>query len=326
MLFGRLSVLSMLMALAVSMASAASAPPEQAQPAAATAALWKTVAASGDVATQAASSAPQHWVQLRRGDQVAPLSHVRTQAKANATLTRDGDVILVAPGSDVVLPEPSVDGMTRVQQRTGKAFYQVSPRSSGRFEVQTPMLVAGVKGTQFSVAIEEGRAAVSVVEGHVEVRSLLTGERQDLYAGQSAVVDSREQKMQMHREEPGKTPKRGRENASELPAILEETTRLNESVEKDATVAADMGRSLWDDLGLGAPSHDPSRNETGKPAGDADQGGGSVGDVGGTVGGVVGTVGGVVGGVVGTDPAAPPPGTSPITPVIPLLNGLLRRP
>ena len=320
---GRMTVLA-----AASMLVQAAEAPRPAMPEAVSAAFWKTVAASGDVAMQPPTSPATQWIQLRRGDQVAPLSHVRTQARGNATLTRDGDVILVAPGSDVVMPERTPAGTTRVEQRSGKAFYQVSPRSSGRFEVQTPMLVAGVKGTEFSVVIEDGRAAVSVVEGHVEVLSLLTGEKQDLFAGMSTVVDARERTMEMHRETPGRGGRRGRGESADPPAILKETARLNdeagelsedlvketvtETTETTSVVSAELDRSLWDDLSDSACVKDGGREGTSGTS-----------DTTTLTSDPIGTVGDVVGGV--TDPLTSK-STSPLSPTVTLLNGVLRRP
>ena len=150
---------------------------------------WKTIAAAGRVESLSPAPTRQDWLPVRRGSEVAPLSHVRTLQRASTTLTRQGDLILVAADSEVVLPDRRPDGTTVVLQQTGHAIYKVAPRTGGgRFEVKTPFLVAGVKGTRFSVILEKDRAAVSVLEGVVEVRSTATGEKTDLTAGMVAVV------------------------------------------------------------------------------------------------------------------------------------------
>ncbi len=141
---------------------------------------WRTVATSGRVEVRPGAAADDAWQTARRGADVAALSLVRTFDDARTTLTRDGDLILVAADSEVVLPDRAPDGATRVLQHQGHVIYKVAPRhEGGRFEVRTPLLVAGVKGTRFSVILERDRAAVSVLEGVVEVRSTTTGQTED---------------------------------------------------------------------------------------------------------------------------------------------------
>jgi len=171
---------------------------------------WKTVASAGRVEVSAAGSVEPSWLPLRRGTSAEPLSVVRTFARSRATLTRQGDLILVAAGSEVVLPERMADGATVVLQKSGHAIYKVAPRTGGgRFEVQTPFLVAGVKGTRFSVILENDRAAVSVLEGIVEVRSSATGQTMDLTAGMVAVVEGKLGRMEMYDDAGRERPVRG---------------------------------------------------------------------------------------------------------------------
>src|SRR6185503_18883383 len=151
----------------------------------------------------AATCASAAWRLVRRGDVVASSSHLRTQEKSRATLTRDGNLILVDSATEILLPETLEGEGTVVLQSSGNAIYKVAPRKpgTGRFEVRTPFLVAGVKGTRFSVQIQETRAAVSVIEGVVEVKSLLTGDTHDVAAGESLMVEGTEGRMELHRDE-----------------------------------------------------------------------------------------------------------------------------
>lgn len=179
---------------------------------------WKTVSATGRVESLAPVAGQADWIPVRRGSEMAPLSHIRTFERARTTLTRQGDIILVAAGSEVVLPDRMSDGATVVMQKTGHAIYKVAPRTGGgRFEVQTPFLVAGVKGTRFSVILEKDRAAVSVLEGVVEVRSSVSGETKDLTAGMVAVVDGKLGRVETYddagRDRPGRGRREGRDNA-----------------------------------------------------------------------------------------------------------------
>jgi hypothetical protein len=270
-----------LISLVITVASAA---PEMS----AASAPWKTIATKGRVESRPPVQAAQAWASLSRGSEVASLSHVRTFDRARATLTRNGDLILVAAGSEVVLPEQQPDGTTVVLQQSGHAIYKVAPRTGGgRFEVQTPFLVAGVKGTRFSVILEKDRAAVSVLEGVVEVRSSITGETIDLTAGMVAVVGSGLDRMETYDESGRERPapadkdkregrgKKGGENAEKHPVTLEttesiqavdeplmETLRISEKladslVETDASLEPldlNEDEDLWGDLLLDGKS------------------------------------------------------------------------
>ncbi|MGH9866900.1 MAG: FecR domain-containing protein [Candidatus Polarisedimenticolia bacterium] len=221
---------------------------------------WKTVAASGRVETHlqpaAGPATDTVWQPVRRGDIVAAASHLRTWEKARATLTRQGDLILVDAGTEIVLPEMAAGAGTVVMQTSGNAVYKVAPRQPGaRFEVKTPFLVAGVKGTRFSVQIEGDRAAVSVVEGVVEVRSLLTGQVQDLSAGESAIVDGHEGRMELQRDEAPQREPREKTSLSDAALGFDDvattTDRLDRSLSTDIALVDEVDKAvndLWSDL------------------------------------------------------------------------------
>jgi hypothetical protein len=99
-------------------------------------------------------------------------------------------VLLVDPESQVVLPEESAPGRdpATVFQSTGSVVYRVDGVRRAGFRVETPYLVAGVKGTEFLVSVHEGRASVTVREGTVEVTSVRTGERHEVGAGGTLLV------------------------------------------------------------------------------------------------------------------------------------------
>lgn len=150
--------------------------------------LWTSVSSSGNVESLAPGMTKVAWNSLKRGDSLVPLSLVRTDVRGRTTLTRRGDIIIVSPDTEIVLPEGNISADS-IRQNSGKALYKVEPGHEGRrFEVVTPWLVAGVKGTQFSVQVEEGFVAVDVVEGHVEVMSLMNSERIDLFEGHMVMM------------------------------------------------------------------------------------------------------------------------------------------
>jgi hypothetical protein len=154
------------------------------------AASWKAVAASGRVEARPADArddAP--WLPLLRGDELAPLTLVQTGHRGRATLTQGGSVMIVDPDSRVELPETGYGLSTSVVQPSGSVLYQVEGKKYPHFEVVTPYLVAGVKGTSFLVTVTDEYTAVTVEGGVVEVLSSRSGKQVEVRAGESIVQD-----------------------------------------------------------------------------------------------------------------------------------------
>ena len=189
--------------------------------------LWTAVSASGMVESRSHEMPVDEWIRLGRGDHLFPLSFVRTADRGRTTLTRRGDIIIVSPDTEVILPRGDLSADV-IRQNSGKALYKVEPGREGRFEVVTPFLVAGVKGTQFSVQVEEDFVAVDVVEGHVEVMSLMSQGRVDLFEGHMVIMGPdghfelhREDTRDRHEEKARKIRKETRSLAREAVASLE---------------------------------------------------------------------------------------------------------
>jgi ferric-dicitrate binding protein FerR (iron transport regulator) len=151
-------------------------------------AWWKAVAASGPVETRPGAF-EEGWAPVRRGDRLDPLYLVRTGHRGRATLTRNGDILMVDPESQVELP-PLTGDESSVVQSSGSVIYEVDRRDGRDFQVVTPYLVAGVKGTIFMVTVTDTYASVTVEEGLVEVTALATGESLDVGAGESVHLDA----------------------------------------------------------------------------------------------------------------------------------------
>lgn len=197
--------------------------------------LWRAVAASGKV--EAHANAPMgEWRHVERGDSLPPLSRLRTDEGGRATLTRQGDLILVEPGSELVLPAGSETAGTRILQRSGSAHYHVEPRPEGRFEVMTPYLVAGVKGTDFSMIVQEEFAAVSVSEGRVQVQSMRTGRIVDLLAGEMAIVEGEDGVMEVYRDGFLKPDHSGVEPSANVKEARKQAKRLHRRATHDRRV------------------------------------------------------------------------------------------
>jgi hypothetical protein len=118
-------------------------------------------------------------------------------------LTRGDDYVVVAPGSRLLLPKAEEKrGFTRLIQQVGTMLYKVKHTGVPHFAVQTPMLAAVVKGTSFSVVVDDERAAVQVTEGVVEVSSL-SGDARRLVERGITVYIGRERPNEIIEMKPG---------------------------------------------------------------------------------------------------------------------------
>jgi len=172
-----------------------SSPPEPLE------APWQAVAASGPVEARAAVSEAAVWNEVSRGDRLMPKTLVQTGKKGRATLTRNASVLILDPHSRVELPGEGFSEMeTSVIQTEGSVLYKVDSRTDPHFEVVTPYLVAGVKGTSFLVTVNDRYASVTVRHGLVEITNPGTGEKVELGPGQSVVRERDEIEMDLVRD------------------------------------------------------------------------------------------------------------------------------
>ena len=97
--------------------------------------------------------------------------------------------VTVASDSDVEIPAEAVDGnlIARLVQHRGNVFYDVAKREVGKLRVETPLLVAVIKGTQFNVAVVADSTTISLFEGQLEIRTPDGSEVVSLEAGEIAI-------------------------------------------------------------------------------------------------------------------------------------------
>ena len=97
----------------------------------------------------------------------------------------------VAPSSEITLATDGGDGsMTTIFQKIGSVLYTVEKQSDQHFEVETPFLAAVVKGTSFTVGVNNSAAVTHVVEGAVEVTSFGNQQSQMVRPGQTVTVSN----------------------------------------------------------------------------------------------------------------------------------------
>eukprot|EP00439_Symbiodinium_sp_Y106_P088540 s1_g1076.t1 len=126
-------------------------------------------------------------VALNPNESLRAGSTIETGEDGRVVLVRGDESIIVSPRTSLALPEHSDNGMaTTILQSFGTILLQVEKRAKQHFEVETPFLAAVVKGTKFTVTVDQSGAAVHVVEGAVEVIDLDTGDVGMVRPGQTA--------------------------------------------------------------------------------------------------------------------------------------------
>lgn len=156
-------------------------------------AAWIVAELTGAAFTRPGEQEDAPWRKLAAGTAIEHGSVVRTDNNGEVTLFNGSDRIHLAANSEVELPASAgADGITRVIHWIGSAFFEVGKRPDPHFEVDTPYLVAIVKGTKFRTEVTDDGASVDVTEGVVGVSTGEGGDGRDLTAGQSANVSASE--------------------------------------------------------------------------------------------------------------------------------------
>ena len=107
-------------------------------------------------------------VAAHNGAKLGLPAKIETGANGSLRVEQPSSTLDIGPNSTVLLP--ATDGKNeKVIQNLGRVLYSVKPRKARSFAVETPYLVSVVKGTMFSVAIEDGATSVSLLEGSVEL-------------------------------------------------------------------------------------------------------------------------------------------------------------
>jgi hypothetical protein len=191
---------------------------------------WTVLSASGGVEFTRGQAADLSWETLLRGDRLPAAAVVRTDADGRATLSLGRSLILVDPDSTLEVPgRASSLRPLRVHQKGGSATYDIHKSRGQRFQVITPYLVAGVKGTVFRVQVGETSSSVLVTEGVVEVFTLRDDLGVDVHAGQQVHMDTL----------PGATPRLSpapSEDLEILNLISRAGRRQHEEASRDGTL------------------------------------------------------------------------------------------
>jgi outer membrane biosynthesis protein TonB len=99
------------------------------------------------------------------GAKVASPLKVVTGADGSLRLEHDSAALDIGPNSVVILPKSSSSTLDKIEQQIGRVLYSVKPRKTRPLVVETPYLVSVVKGTTFSIAVENETATIALLEG-----------------------------------------------------------------------------------------------------------------------------------------------------------------
>jgi hypothetical protein len=223
---------------------------------------WKTLAASGTVEAREAANHEAPWGRIVRGDELEPRTLVRTGRRGRATLAQYASILMVDPRSELELPSSiSVDEPMSVIQESGSVVYEVDGEKTDDFEVRTPYLIAGVKGTTFLVSVNDRSASVTVEHGTVEVISLLSGKKVDVHAGETVLVKADDEtEMRTVAYDPERRAADTAPDRNTLAYVRSEVRRLDKMVDASKTAVTVQStalpepreRDLLDRVGTGA--------------------------------------------------------------------------
>ena len=99
------------------------------------------------------------------GAKVASPLKVVTGADGSLRLEHESAALDIGPNSVVILPKSSNSTLDKIEQQIGRVLYSVKPRKTRPLVVETPYLVSVVKGTTFSIAVENETATIALLEG-----------------------------------------------------------------------------------------------------------------------------------------------------------------
>ena len=109
------------------------------------------------------------WQTLQPGQVVPPQSEIETGSDGALTLVVGGDRLALGADSRLILPTRQPDPDQRLHHAHGRLRFDVETRAGRSFEVRTPLLSLGIKGTSFELAVDRRQNSVLVLDGMVAV-------------------------------------------------------------------------------------------------------------------------------------------------------------
>ncbi|HWR92293.1 MAG TPA: FecR domain-containing protein, partial [Desulfobacterales bacterium] len=147
--------------------------------------MGKMVSVQGTV--EARKAGDVRLLPVNLNDIFCPGDSIRVGSKSRADLALSNQSVLrIDENTELTLEGLKEENAAGLNMLKGAAhFFSRTPR---RLEVQTPYTIAGVRGTEFLIRIEDGRTLLTVYEGAVLVQN--TAGSLTLQSGQSAVAEA----------------------------------------------------------------------------------------------------------------------------------------
>ena len=172
-----------------------------------------------------------------------------------STDLRQGETrIGIGPNTRLDFPasDASDGAADRIVQPLGNAFYDVGARGSRRLRVETPYLVAVIKGTQFTVAVGPDSGTISLHEGSLEILAPGTDASVMLEAGEIAIRHRGDETIRVIPMREGGAPATG-SNATkgskrpDSPVVLSDSAPAKPVETFEGKLALDAGATLDSD-------------------------------------------------------------------------------
>jgi tetratricopeptide (TPR) repeat protein len=144
----------------------------------------KVVSVQGTVDVKKVGEA--RWQPVELNDTYCPGDEIRAQENSRANLALINEAVLrLNQNTSMTLGEFKEEQTSLVDLFKGAAhFFSRKPRS---LEVQTPFAIAGVRGTEFFIEVQEGQTFLSIFQGEVLAQNKFG--QLTLTSGQSAVAE-----------------------------------------------------------------------------------------------------------------------------------------
>jgi uncharacterized membrane protein YgcG len=154
---------------------------------AALAPMWRVAWIAGNVSVETGGQA----IAVEPGAVLPYDTEIETGRNGQIALMQAGSQVTLLPKTTLVIRSPGENGLwSRVQQLVGTALYKVKKQGKPHFQIETPHLVAVVKGTEFSIVAESGQASVHVSSGKVSVSAVGGADSVDVEGNESVSVNA----------------------------------------------------------------------------------------------------------------------------------------
>lgn len=128
------------------------------------------------------------WLRLERNHIISDSRVIRTAGNGHVVLQRDAETITLSPNTQIQIFDAEGRRYTTVQQQSGAITVEAEVQNVEHFAVQTQFMAAVVKGTRFTVTVDDDGGEVKVQRGRVAVEDRSDRSHVTVGAGQSAAV------------------------------------------------------------------------------------------------------------------------------------------